>query len=166
MSAAAQPGSQHDSQTATEPTAAPIHTISLFVNNKPGVLVRVALVFSRRGFNIESLVVSPAAGIFTPIATLIEGSAIAVGTVVGHVAEVEVRGNRRIESDAIRARMKSAGPGPPGVAQGVAIAREMVEAFMDRVVGVYVMPQLGRYGTALEILQPVGYGQPGELRTC
>jgi acetolactate synthase-1/3 small subunit len=35
------------------------HTISAFVNNKPGVLVRVALVFSRRGFNIESLVVSP-----------------------------------------------------------------------------------------------------------
>ncbi len=38
-----------------------VHTISLFVNNKPGVLVRVSLVFSRRGFNIESLVVSPAA---------------------------------------------------------------------------------------------------------
>lgn len=38
-----------------------IHTISLFVNNTPGVLVRVALVFSRRGFNIESLVVSPSA---------------------------------------------------------------------------------------------------------
>lgn len=37
-----------------------VHTISLFVNNKPGVLVRVALVFSRRGYNIESLVVSPA----------------------------------------------------------------------------------------------------------
>ncbi len=36
-----------------------VHTISLVVNNKPGVLVRVALVFSRRGYNIESLVVSP-----------------------------------------------------------------------------------------------------------
>jgi acetolactate synthase-1/3 small subunit len=35
------------------------HTISLVVANKPGVLVRVALVFSRRGYNIESLVVSP-----------------------------------------------------------------------------------------------------------
>lgn len=44
-----------------ETRAAPIHTISLYVNNKPGVLVRVALVFSRRGYNIESLVVSPAA---------------------------------------------------------------------------------------------------------
>jgi acetolactate synthase-1/3 small subunit len=37
------------------------HVISLYVNNKPGVLVRVAIVFARRGYNIDSLVVSPAA---------------------------------------------------------------------------------------------------------
>ena len=35
------------------------HTISFLVANKPGVLVRVAQVFTRRGFNIDSLVVSP-----------------------------------------------------------------------------------------------------------
>jgi len=47
---------------APQPEAAPpVHTISLYVTNKPGVLVRVALVFARRGYNIESLVVSAAA---------------------------------------------------------------------------------------------------------
>ncbi len=35
------------------------HTISLYVANKPGVLIRIALVFARRGYNIDSLVVSP-----------------------------------------------------------------------------------------------------------
>ena len=35
-----------------------LHTISFLVANKPGVLVRVALVFARRAFNIDSLVVS------------------------------------------------------------------------------------------------------------
>jgi acetolactate synthase-1/3 small subunit len=34
------------------------HTISLYVSNKPGVLIRIALVFARRGYNIDSLVVS------------------------------------------------------------------------------------------------------------
>jgi acetolactate synthase-1/3 small subunit len=44
---------------ATSPAATPMHTISILVRNKPGVLVRVALVFARRGYNIDSLVVSP-----------------------------------------------------------------------------------------------------------
>ena len=35
-----------------------IHTLSMYVANKPGVLGRICAVFSRRGFNIDSLVVS------------------------------------------------------------------------------------------------------------
>src|SRR6478609_10917114 len=33
------------------------HTLSVLVENKPGVLARIASLFSRRGFNIDSLAV-------------------------------------------------------------------------------------------------------------
>ena len=39
--------------------AAPSHTISVLVHDRPGVLSRISQVFARRGFNIDSLVVSP-----------------------------------------------------------------------------------------------------------
>ncbi|MEO6123693.1 MAG: ACP S-malonyltransferase [Ilumatobacteraceae bacterium] len=42
-------------------------------------------------FASERLVVSPAAGVFTPTPGIDDGSTITVGTVVGHVGETEVR---------------------------------------------------------------------------
>jgi acetolactate synthase-1/3 small subunit len=68
-----------------------IHTISLFVNNQPGVLVRVALVFSRRGFNIESLVVSPGAdaqGRFSRMTITCSGAAEVLEQIIKQLAKL------------------------------------------------------------------------------
>ena len=49
------------STTTHEPVAeahGDASTLSILVNNQPGVLMRICQVFSRRGFNIDSLVVS------------------------------------------------------------------------------------------------------------
>jgi len=35
-----------------------IHTLSMFVNNSPGVLMRVCQIFARRAYNLDSVVVS------------------------------------------------------------------------------------------------------------
>jgi [acyl-carrier-protein] S-malonyltransferase len=42
-------------------------------------------------FAIERLVVSPAAGVFTPVSDVSSGSVIEVGRILGHVGDVEVR---------------------------------------------------------------------------
>lgn len=42
-------------------------------------------------FAVERLVVSPAAGVFTPVSSVIVGSNIEVGLVIGHVGDREVR---------------------------------------------------------------------------
>jgi len=47
-----------DKEPDTKPDIIGGHTLSMYVNNKPGVLMRICQVFARRAYNIDSLVVS------------------------------------------------------------------------------------------------------------
>lgn len=60
----------------------------------------------------------------------------------------------------IRLRMQRAKKGAEARNEGIAIARETLLEIAHRVVGAYIMPPLGRYASALEVLSVVGYRAP------
>ena len=64
----------------------------------------------------------------------------------------------------IRQRMQLVDKGPLARAEGVRIAQEALLAARDRVRGAYIMPALGRYEAAIEILEAIGYERPEAYR--
>jgi len=60
----------------------------------------------------------------------------------------------------IRNRMQRAKKGAEARAEGLKIAQETLLEVAQRVVGAYIMPPLGRYASALDVLQVVGYAAP------
>lgn len=66
-----------------------VHTISVYVANKPGVLARIAQVFARRGYNIDSLVVSPSVdGRYSRMTISAKGSTDGLGQIILHVSKL------------------------------------------------------------------------------
>jgi homocysteine S-methyltransferase len=55
----------------------------------------------------------------------------------------------------VRERMRRAGTGAAGRAEGVAIAREMLSEVKDRVAGAYIMPPFGRHELALQVIEGI-----------
>jgi len=70
-----------------------VHTLSVYVVNKPGVLARIAQVFARRGYNIDSLVVSPSVdGRYSRMTIAAKGSTEGLDQIIKQVAKlVDVR---------------------------------------------------------------------------
>lgn len=66
-----------------------IHTLSIYVSNKPGVLARIAQIFSRRGYNIDSLVVSPSVdGRYSRMTIAAQGSAEGLDQIIKQVGKL------------------------------------------------------------------------------
>lgn len=85
-----------------------IHTLSILVSDKPGVLTRIAALFSRRGFNIESLAVGPTerAGVSRmTVAAQVDDDAVLEQIVKQLYKLIEVRKVLELGDQAVRREM-------------------------------------------------------------
>lgn len=77
------------SENEFQPILNNVHTLSVYVANKPGVLARVAQVFARRGFNIDSLVVSSAMeGEYSRMTITAQGEPENLGQIIMQVSKL------------------------------------------------------------------------------
>jgi acetolactate synthase-1/3 small subunit len=101
----------------SRPGAHPLHTFSLVTADRPGVLVRIALVFARRGYNIESLAVSPGAlDGFARMTILSRGAVKDVDQIVKQLAKLidvvfvtDHRGEEPIEAEIALIKLRCSG---------------------------------------------------------
>ena len=89
------------------------HTLSVLVENKPGVLARIAALFSRRGFNIDSLAVGPTEHPEISRMTIVvdcRGSPAGAGDQAAEQADQRTQ-DRRAGADRVGAARTAAGQG-------------------------------------------------------
>jgi acetolactate synthase I/III small subunit len=141
-----------------------VHTLSVLVENKPGVLARISGLFSRRGFNIDSLAVGPTEDETYSRMTIVVNCASSpleqvvkqLNKLVNVLKIVELEPSRSVERELILVKVKA----DPSTRQQVV---EIAELFRARVVDVALESltieatgDQGKIEAMLEMLEPHG----------
>lgn len=140
------------------------HTISVLVENKPGVLSRVTGLFSGRGFNIESLCVAetmePQVSCLTLVTrgsdTIIEQISKQLHKLIDVIKVTDVTGTECVERELVLIRVKAE-------AQTRAEVLRIVDIFRGKVVDVspksYTIELTGtedKIRAVIDLLKPIG----------
>jgi acetolactate synthase-1/3 small subunit len=140
------------------------HTLSVLVENKPGVLARVAGLFSRRGFNIESLAVGPTEDEATSRMTIVVDCAESpleqvvkqLNKLVNVLKIVELERDRSVERELLLVKVRS----EPSIRYQII---EVAELFRGKIVDVApesltieVTGSPDKVAAMLEMLAPYG----------
>ena len=141
------------------------HTISLFVANKPGVLLRICLVFSRRGFNIESLVVSPAIdGRFSRMTVTAQGDKDVLeqiikqcGKLVDVVHASEHDSSHAIEQEFALIKVKLSPKDRSEILQLVQHVQGESIDFSDNTLILKIVGESKKIDTCINMLEPFGF---------
>jgi acetolactate synthase-1/3 small subunit len=150
--------------TQVAPTTGSTHTLSVLVENKPGVLARIAGLFSRRGFNIESLAVGPTEHPEISRMTIVvnvEGSPLEQVTkqlnkLIEVIKIVELDGSASINRELLLVKVKADAETRGLVLDAVQLFRAKVVDVAPDAVTVQAVGNADKLADLLRVLEPFG----------
>jgi acetolactate synthase I/III small subunit len=140
------------------------HTLSVLVENKPGVLARIAGLFSRRGFNIDSLAVGPTEHPEVSRMTIVvdvEGSPLEQVTkqlnkLIEVIKIVELDGSSSINRELLLVKVKADAETRGQVLDAVQLFRAKVVDVAPDAVTIQAVGNADKLGDLLRVLEPFG----------
>jgi acetolactate synthase I/III small subunit len=140
------------------------HTLSVLVENKPGVLARIAGLFSRRGFNIDSLAVGPtehAAVSRMTIVVNVEDSPLEQVTkqlnkLIEVIKIVELDAETSVTRELLLVKVKADAETRRQVLETVQLFRAKVVDVATDAVTIEVTGDAGKLSAFLKVLEPLG----------
>jgi len=140
------------------------HTLSVLVEDQPGVLARIASLFSRRSFNIESLAVGPTehAGVSRmTIVVNVEDSPLEQVTkqlnkLINVLKIVELDGDSSVQRELLLVKVRAEGPTRSQVLEVVDLFRaHVVDVSPDSLV-IEAIGEKDKLDALLRVLEPYG----------
>ena len=140
------------------------HTLSVLVENKPGVLARIAGLFSRRGFNIDSLAVGPTEHAEVSRMTIVvnvEDSPLEQVTkqlnkLVEVIKIVELEGSAAVDRELLLVKVKADAESRGQVLETVQLFRAKVVDVATDAVTIEVTGNTEKLDAFLRVLEPFG----------
>ncbi|GAB2983839.1 acetolactate synthase small subunit [Nocardioides montaniterrae] len=140
------------------------HTLSVLVEDKPGVLTRIAALFGRRGFNIESLAVGPTEhdGISRmTIVVNVEGSPLEQVTkqlnkLVEVIKIVELETESSVNRELVMVKVGATAETRSQILDSVQLFRAKVIDVSVDAVTVQIVGNAGKISDFLRVLEPFG----------
>ena len=140
------------------------HTLSVLVENKSGVLARVSALFSRRGFNIESLAVGPTEHAEVSRMTIVvnveesplEQVTKQLNKLIEVIKIVELDGTSAINRELLLVKVKADAETRGQVLDAVQLFRAKVVDVAPDAVTIQAVGNVDKLADLLRVLEPFG----------
>lgn len=140
------------------------HVLSLLVEDKPGILTRVAALFARRGFNIESLAVGttelPGLSRITVVVS-VEGAALEqvtkqINKLINVIKVVELDADQAVQRDHMLIKVRTDASTRSAVLEAVTLFRARVIDVVSDALIIEVTGDTAKCSAFLKVLEPFG----------